>query len=125
MASIALVPAAQTLMRCQASIFRQISVTSLSLLSGTVFCACCFFMFSASSCQDLSLLQEDRGVVTFIDERKKMRIPQRAKPKNIGDHKKKKITFKGISDSFTEGSVTMIFLNSLINWDSPIRCILL
>jgi hypothetical protein len=37
-------------------------------------------------------------VVTFIDERKKMRIPQRAKPKNMGEEKKKRATFKGTPD---------------------------
>lgn len=37
-------------------------------------------------------------MVTFIDERKKMRIPQRAKPKNMGEEKKKKAAFKGTPD---------------------------
>ena len=39
--------------------------------------------------------QEAKGVVTFIDERRKMRIPQRIKPKDAGELKKKKPSFKG------------------------------
>ena len=34
-------------------------------------------------------------MVTFIDERKKMRIPQRVKPKQTKEPKQKKATFKG------------------------------
>ncbi len=38
-------------------------------------------------------------MVTFIDERKKMRIPQRVKPKHTEEPKQKKTTFKGAKDS--------------------------
>ena len=34
-------------------------------------------------------------MVTFIDERRKMRIPQRVKPKEAGEIRKKKPSFKG------------------------------
>lgn len=43
--------------------------------------------------------EEERKVVTFIDERKKMRIPQRAKPRQTEEPKQKKATFKGAHDS--------------------------
>jgi len=43
-------------------------------------------------------LQEDRKVVTFIDERRKMRIPQRIKLKEVEEPKKKKASFKGVAD---------------------------
>ena len=39
--------------------------------------------------------QEAKGVVTFIDERRKMRIPQRIKPKDAEEIRKKKPSFKG------------------------------
>ena len=34
-------------------------------------------------------------MVTFIDERRKMRIPQRVKPKEAAEIRKKKPSFKG------------------------------
>ena len=34
-------------------------------------------------------------MVTFIDERKKMRIPQRVKPRDVEEPKQKKASFKG------------------------------
>ena len=37
-------------------------------------------------------------MVTFIDERKKMRIPQRIKPRESEEPKQKKANFKGVGN---------------------------
>ncbi|CAL5219539.1 g1390 [Coccomyxa viridis] len=50
--------------------------------------------------------EEERKVVTFIDERKKMRIPQRAKPRQTEEPKQKKATFKGTANDMKTGELT-------------------